>query len=556
MCNHNHGIHVPWYADPSHICWECFQCFSHPAMVEIHLRDTACTYGRGHFSNAVAIWAPLVLTMFQSIAQTLSLLNIEALASFVTSTHSEFLPGIDTPDTKDIEVFQCLQEYQQCSRAAQYRYQPPTCVEVLLQWRMLSGLLSLVPLPQRTSIMKVPSPGSATTTPAGLGSKPKSMAKAVSKVGPKQKQGPTARSTKAMPKADPKQRQGSATGKPKVVATSSIPSLLSIPTRAPGTLARTTAKSSAASVKAQPTVSPPPAASSIQSESATSDLASTIPLLGAGAHLHVPELITRSKLATLEAAILHIPAPRQLRVDHLFPSYCWPNQWPQSTTTLPAVARHISIGWHPTCATEVLMLMIQKFETVLHIPGVMALEEVGLDYEQDRTSEGRSHQRALLIEMCRLANLYHLPMVVHCRDVESHAGPPNRDASDACMVIMRKELPCRDHEVYLHCYNHGLPIFTSWLQCFPNVQVGISPLAITTRKHPGLIDVVQMLMPDRLLLETDAPYLPGPANLGYEGVGSPTLLYHIAAQVAEWSESTAEEVLLQARCATLQFYKL
>ena len=147
-------------------------------------------------------------------------------------------------------------------------------------------------------------------------------------------------------------------------------------------------------------------------------------------------------------------------------------------------------------------------------------------------------------------------MVVHCQDVESHAGPPNQDASDACMVIMRKELPRRDHEVYLHCYNHGLPIFTSWLEHFPNVWVGISPLALTTRKHPGLIDVVQTLIPDQLFLETNAPYLPGPASLGYEGVGSPTLLYHIAAQVAEWHESTVEEVLLQAWCTTLQFYKL
>ena len=122
MHNHSHGIHIPWYADPSNICWECFQHFSHPAVVEVHLQDTACTSGRGHFSNAVAIWGPLVLTMFQSIAQALLLLNIEALVSFVTSTHSEFLSGIDTPDTKDIEVFWYLQEYRQCSHAAQYHY--------------------------------------------------------------------------------------------------------------------------------------------------------------------------------------------------------------------------------------------------------------------------------------------------------------------------------------------------------------------------------------------------------------------------------------------------
>ena len=42
--NHNHGIHILWYAEPSHICWECFQCFNHPAAVEVHLWDTACSY--------------------------------------------------------------------------------------------------------------------------------------------------------------------------------------------------------------------------------------------------------------------------------------------------------------------------------------------------------------------------------------------------------------------------------------------------------------------------------------------------------------------------------
>ena len=207
LCNHNHGIHIPWYAEPSHICWECFQCFNHPAAVEVHLQDAACTYGRGHFNNAIAVWAPLVITMFQSIAQPLSLPNIEALVSFITSTHSEFLPGIDTPDTDDIEVFQYLKEYQQCSHTAHYCYWPPTCVEVLLQWHMLSGLLSLISLPQCTSIMNVPSLGHTTTTPsAALGSRLKSMAKAVSKVDPKQRQGSAARNTKEMPKADPKQR--------------------------------------------------------------------------------------------------------------------------------------------------------------------------------------------------------------------------------------------------------------------------------------------------------------------------------------------------------------
>ena len=38
------------------------------------------------------------------------------------------------------------------------------------------------------------------------------------------------------------------------------------------------------------------------------------------------------------------------------------------------------------------MLMVQKFKAALQIPGVVALGEVGLDYKQDCTSKGRSHQ--------------------------------------------------------------------------------------------------------------------------------------------------------------------
>ena len=131
--------------------------------------------------------------------------------------------------------------------------------------------------------------------------------------------------------------------------------------------------------------------------------------------------------------------------------------------------------------------------------------------------------------MCHLSNLYHLPMVVHCQDVESHAGSPNQDASDACMVIMRKELPHQDHKVYLHCYNHGLPIFTSWLKCFANVWVGISP-SPNRPQAPRLSRCSADPDARSVTHGDDASYLPDLASLGYEGMvhqlSSITFLIH------------------------------
>ena len=61
----------------------------------------------------------------------------------------------------------------------------------------------------------------------------------------------------------------------------------------------------------------------------------------------------------------------------------------------------------------------------------------------------------------------------------------------------------------------------------------------------------------KLLLEMDSPYLPGPDPLGYNGVGSSTLIYHLAQQVSQWRETaTVQDVLLEVWRATQHFYCL
>ena len=74
--------------------------------------------------------------------------------------------------------------------------------------------------------------------------------------------------------------------------------------------------------------------------------------------------------------------------------------------------------------------------------------------------------------------------------------------------------------------------------------------------HPRLRGVVQNILSDKLLLETDAPYLWGPCHLGYHPVRAPPLIYHIVKEVSQWQGTTLGETLLWARRATNLFYWL
>ena len=197
---------------------------------------------------------------------------------------------------------------------------------------------------------------------------------------------------------------------------------------------------------------------------------------------------------------------------------------------LPWEAKHITVGWHPTCANELSSTSLHQFEAALNIPNVVALEEVGLDYHCEASPTGRAQQQALLSQVCKLAHQYNLLLVVHCHNPDDHWSTT---AVEDCMSILSKHLHCY-HPVYLHCYNQGLSTFCWWLQIFPEVVLGISPLALTDHHHPGLQEVIVNLHNTKLLLEMDSPYLPGPDALGYKGVGSPTLIYHLAQQVSQW----------------------
>ena len=165
---HQHGQHIPWYAEPAHVCWICYQHFSSPTAMENHLQHSTCKSGEGHFQNAVQVWALLIQAMFLKIAQALGVSGPAALIPLVVQQHHNLIP--DACHLPILEVDQAIYRLfeMHCQTwpltGCQYGYDPPTCIITLLNWQILSGLLSLLPLLKQSSIMNV---GPSCAAPAG-----------------------------------------------------------------------------------------------------------------------------------------------------------------------------------------------------------------------------------------------------------------------------------------------------------------------------------------------------------------------------------------------------
>ena len=64
LCRHAYGVHVPWYMDPTRVCWTCLQSFKQPSMLEAHRAQCA----EGSFQRHAATWAPRITTFFCTVA--------------------------------------------------------------------------------------------------------------------------------------------------------------------------------------------------------------------------------------------------------------------------------------------------------------------------------------------------------------------------------------------------------------------------------------------------------------------------------------------------------
>ncbi|MFS1510860.1 TatD family hydrolase [Chengkuizengella sp. SCS-71B] len=148
------------------------------------------------------------------------------------------------------------------------------------------------------------------------------------------------------------------------------------------------------------------------------------------------------------------------------------------------------VGWHPTDAIHMIPEDLNWIESLCNHKKVVAVGEIGLDYYWDTSP--KDIQQKVFRQQIRLARKVNKPIVIH-----------NRDAHQDVVNILAEENAAEVGGV-MHCYSGSWEIAKKCLDMNFYISFG-GPVTFKNAKQPK--EVLKNVPLDRLLVETDCPYL-------------------------------------------------
>lgn len=183
---------------------------------------------------------------------------------------------------------------------------------------------------------------------------------------------------------------------------------------------------------------------------------------------------------------------------------------------------YASLGVHPHDADTVDDQVLNQIEALLTHEKVVAWGEIGLDFYYDNSP--RAIQQVAFERQLARAIKNAMPVVIHTRDAEPET-----------LEIMRRNPNPRGGHV--HCFTGSLDMAKALLDL--GYDIGFTGI-ITFKSAASLREVVAMVPLERLLIETDSPYL---APIPYRGKrNEPAYVAEVAAAVAEIKGVPVEKV--------------
>ncbi len=194
-----------------------------------------------------------------------------------------------------------------------------------------------------------------------------------------------------------------------------------------------------------------------------------------------------------------------------------------------------SVGTHPHNAHEELDIDTKMLVELTKNPKIVAIGEAGLDYHYDNSP--RAAQVASFRQHIAAARETILPLVIHSRDCDTDMAK-----------ILREESEEGTFPAVLHCFTGGRDLAHTAIELGHYVSfTGI----LTFKNSDALREIAGTLPAERILVETDAPYL---APLPYRGKrNEPAYVTETAKVLAEVRGVSPDEI---ARQTTENFFRL
>jgi len=194
-------------------------------------------------------------------------------------------------------------------------------------------------------------------------------------------------------------------------------------------------------------------------------------------------------------------------------------------------------GVHPHQAAQVSIDWLEQLQHQLANPNVVAIGECGLDFNRDFSP--RAQQQQVFAAQLALSQQVQLPVYLH-----------ERDAFPTQIAMLKEQPPLAG---VAHCFTGDSSQLKTYLDL--GLYIGITGWLCDERRGQALQQALAYIPADRLILETDAPYLTPRTIRPRPRCNTPALLPAIAAEVARLTGLSLQQIAEQSyqnSCRLLQ----
>ena len=187
---------------------------------------------------------------------------------------------------------------------------------------------------------------------------------------------------------------------------------------------------------------------------------------------------------------------------------------------------YAAVGVHPHDAKTVTKEVLEKLGALASHPKVVAIGEIGLDFYRDLSP--RDKQRQAFQQQLALASEIGKPVIIH-----------DRDAHSEVMAILRRWIEGGHQPAgVLHCFSGDLTMAQEAIELGFYISIA-GP--VTFKNARSLRELVRQLPVEKLLVETDCPYLTPHPHRGKKR-NEPAYVKFVAQEVARVKGLSLEEV--------------
>ena len=218
---------------------------------------------------------------------------------------------------------------------------------------------------------------------------------------------------------------------------------------------------------------------------------------------------------------------------------------------------YAAVGLHPIHVEDFIFEVEKYRELIKSADKIVAVGKTGLDYFYVTCNIKHviNLQKEVFKKHLALAREFGLPVILHCRNAPPHPNPLPQgereinDAYDDLLEILKKE---KFNNGVIHCFGGSLEQARQFVAT--GFYIGITGIVTFGKKAEALQNIVRELPLEKILIETDCPYLAPEPHRGERNM--PQYVEFVGRKVAELKDVSFEEVREQTAKNAKKLFKL